>query len=317
VAKKTKLTKEQKLTLQFFSDIPVGWDTDMALYTTIKSGGRADALIEVQTIENLTRLINWLKAQQIPWRTIGRGSNILVSSQGFNGVIIKLTGEFESILYLGDKFGNHNEKAIIRVGSGCPISTLLSWSIKNSYTDLEFLAGIPGSIGGAIHMNAGAFGHCTAEIIDSITILDSLGHQKQISGEDIEFDYRHMSLKDPWINEYVIIAGFFGLRKGNKDEIKIKCRNNIKKRNQQQPLAYASAGSFFKNPAGDSAGRLIEAAGLKGLRKGDAMVSNKHANFIVNTGKATATDITDLMKEIQKKVFLNSGIRLEPEVKIL
>jgi len=288
----------------------------MGEYCTLRAGGRAEALLNATTLPELCRLISWLEGQAIRWRVIGRGSNILVGSQGFAGVLITLGGEFRSIRmdHSGPKGSGGR---IIRVGAGCPAGKLLGWCVRHGLAGLEFMAGIPGSIGGAVRMNAGAWGGEIGNLIDAVTFVDRRGQVHEMGRQDLEFSYRQMRPLRCDLHEAVVVETLIALTPGNREEILGRCRDFIARRRVKQPAGVASAGSFFKNPPGDSAGRLIDAAGLKGLQRGGAMVSAKHANFIVNTGTASAADITGLMREIQDRVYRFSGIMLEPEVHLL
>lgn len=294
----------------------IHWDVAMADYCTFQTGGNVDALLAVSTREELVTLIKWLDENEVAWRVIGRGSNILVQSQGFKGVVLILGGEFNAVEAMNAP-ENPEQKIRIRVGAGCSVGRLVGWCCQNEVSGTEFLVGIPGSVGGAVHMNAGAWGKEIGEYIESVTFISRAGEIVEMSRDDLEFTYRHLQCRSDIGENPIIIESVLKLTSGRQREILARCREHMDSRRDKQPLGTASAGSFFKNPTGDSAGRLIDAAGLKGLRKGNAMVSDKHANFIVNTGQATPDDIVDLMKEVQQKVYLHSGVRLEPEVHIL
>jgi UDP-N-acetylmuramate dehydrogenase len=179
------------------------------------------------------------------------------------------------------------------------------------------MSGIPGSIGGVLRMNAGAWGDEIGDLVRRVTVMDRDGDFYELRREELEFTYRRMTPANQGLRKAVIIDALLQLRPERQREIIARCRDLVTRRRQEQPVGMASAGSFFKNPPGDSAGRLIDAAGLKGLSRGDAMVSPRHANFIVNTGSASADDILGLMHEVQEKVFASSGVRLEPEVHVI
>lgn len=307
------ITPEQRHALSAFWKGSVNWDVSMGDYCTLRAGGRTDALLVASSVDELQELIRWLAEHDIAWRVIGRGSNVLVSGKGFRGALIILGGEFSvvNILQSGD------DLVKIAVGAGCPVSRLIAWCGRNSLSGLEFMSGIPGSVGGAVVMNAGAWGREIGEFICSVSVIDKNGIIHILPADAIDFGYRRMRPRDEQLSQTVVFGAELKLYPGRQRDIFEQCRQYQEQRRTRQPIGIASAGSFFKNPEGDSAGRLIEAAGLKGLRRGNAMVSTVHANFIVNTGHATADDIITLMREVQEKVFDFSGIMLEPEVHLL
>lgn len=308
------MTEVQRQALSSFWHGLVNWDVSMGDYCTLKAGGKADALVVASTLEELRYLVQWLQQQEIAWRVIGRGSNILITSRGFHGVLIILGDEFNAVNVQEKKDVGRAE---VRVGAGCSVARLVGWCCKQSLSGLEFLAGIPGSVGGAVYMNAGAWDSEIGDWLTSVSLVDMHGSLHTLAVDAIDFSYRRMQPREETLQQAVIVGAEFLLAEGREREINEKCRQYQDKRRKKQPLAMPSAGSFFKNPQGDSAGRLIEAAGLKGLRRGNAMVSMVHANFIVNTGQATADDIVELMQEVRDKVFQASGILLEPEVHLL
>ena len=290
------------------------WDSPMSQFSTLKVGGPAEAVISVENTEDLKKLHLWLKENNIDWWIVGRGSNILVPDNGLAGVIIVLEGEFRSIEKLsGEHYSSDDEKVLIRAGGGCSLAKLVGYCTAQSLTGLEFGIGIPGSIGGAIVMNAGAWGYEIGSLVDSVILMDNDSNILTKQGKSLGFIYREWSLE----KHTILLSATFALKTGNKDDIKAACRKYQELRHEKQPIAEASAGSFFKNPPDDSAGRLIEEAGLKGFSIGGAKVSEKHANFIINTGTASAANILDLMHVIQQKVQKRFGIKLEPEVHIL
>lgn len=294
----------------------LSWDVSMADYCTMKAGGRVEALAVATSGPELSRLIQWLEGNRIRWRVIGRGSNLLVTSRGYDGVLIILGGDFCSVGYEGETVAG-TELRRVRAGAGCPAAKLVGWSVLQQLSGLEFMAGIPGSVGGAVFMNAGAWGSEIADVVDRVVFADRQGRVHDVGRDEIEFSYRRMRPRSQALSEAVVVGAVFSLRPDNQRKIIERCREHVAGRRRKQPTCVASAGSFFRNPPGDSAGRLIEAAGLKGLQKGQAMVSTKHANFIVNTGRASAADIVELMVEVQERVYRFSGVRLEPEVHLL
>lgn len=310
----TSITQQQRQALTASWPGVMNWDVSMADYCTLKAGGKAEALAVVSSRQELQQLVNQLGEQKIAWRVIGRGSNILITDKGFGGVLIILGGEFSSV---SSRESDTAGKTMVNAGAGCPVSRLVGWCTQQSLSGLEFMSGIPGSVGGAVRMNAGAWGCEIGERIVSVSFVDTKGRLHIVPGSEMDFSYRRMTPRDKNLENGVIIAAAFFLSPGRQRDIFKKCREYQARRRVKQPLGVATAGSFFRNPEEDSAGRLIEAAGLKGMKKGNAMVSTKHANFIVNTGEASADDIIELMNEIRQRVFDFSGIMLEPEVHVL
>jgi UDP-N-acetylmuramate dehydrogenase len=292
------------------------WDVNMASYSTFRTGGIVEALVEVGDASELAALMCWLYRHQVPWQVIGGGSNILVTSRYHEGVCIRLHSATDTIVAEPMACGDDKAGLKVLVPAGCSLAAFVSWCTHNSLAGMEFMAGIPGSVGGAIRMNAGAFGHSISEVLAAVQYTTGHGKIVETARADIVFSYRHTQLPKEPDEKLLITRGTFFLRHADKASVTARCREIIEQRKQKQPSGLASAGSFFKNPAGDFAGRLIERAGLKGLTWGKAMVSPKHANFIVNTGGAAPEDIIGLMHEVRKKVLQQSGILLEPEVHI-
>lgn len=293
------------------------WDVPMGRYCTFRAGGIADAMVDASSLGELGRLLRFLRQNEIAWRVIGRGSNILVSSEGFHGVIIRLTDNFNQVHRAAESTDRGSSPVIVHAGAGCSLARCIVWTTNQALSGLEFLSGIPGSVGGAIRMNAGAFGSEIGTCLYSISIIDKNGFLHELKQKDLQLNYRSTRYNNVDLEEGIIVAARFSLKRGIRREIAEKSRKYLQKRKAKQPGGVASAGSFFKNPKGDAAGRLIDAAGLKGLRRGNAMISKKHANFLVNTGGATASEIMELMQEVQKRVFNKFGIMLEPEVHLL
>ncbi len=308
------MNRQQKEALNRLLGDRVRWDVSMAEHSTFRAGGRAEALADVEDREELQALVRWLRDQRLPWRIIGRGSNILVSERGFAGVIVRLQGRLASVEREHEPDQAGCGPVVIRAGGGCSMARLLAWCTGRSLRGLEFLAGIPGSVGGGVRMNAGAWGQAMGERLQALEVLDGEGRLRRLEVADLKFSYRRLEVDGLDPDRMVIVTAWFSLPMGRQAEIVARCRDYLARRRQKQPAGVGSAGSFFRNPAGDHAGRLIEAAGLKGLARGDAMVSPRHANFIVNTGRATADDIAALMVEVQERVYRDSGVRLEPEV---
>lgn len=306
------LRLKQKQWLQHFAHEAVSFDVSMAGYSTFKTGGRAAALVDVGTKRQLLALMQFVRQEHLPWRVIGRGSNILISDLGFAGVLFRLQGSFREIVPREDI----GEGVRIEVGAGCLLAQLLGWCQKRGLAGLEFLAGIPGGVGGAIRMNAGAFTQSIGERLHALFLVGEEGIPFELAAGDLDFGYRKMHIAGRDMERIVVLAADFNLQREESEKIEARMRKNLLQRKEKQPVNLPSAGSFFRNPEGDFAGRLIEEAGLKGLRIGGAMVSPVHANFIVNAGEATASDIIQVMRTVQEKVEAEAGIFLEPEVHI-
>ena len=290
------------------------WDSPMAQFSSFKVGGPAEAVVSAADTVELQKLIRWLQKHDISWWLIGRGSNILVPDEGLAGVVIVLEGEFRAIEKCRAPSDQAEEQTVlIRAGGGCLLSRLVHYCTAQGLSGLEFGGGIPGSVGGAVVMNAGAWGQEIGSLVESVMLMDGSGGIFSEQGKNLGFSYRRWAMPP----KTVLLSATFRLAPGSPDDIQAACRKYLEERRRRQPLAEPSAGSFFKNPPDDSAGRLIEKAGLKGLTIGGAKISEKHANFIVNTGTALAADILNLMQVVQRKVYENSGVRLEPEVHIL
>lgn len=291
----------------------IRWDVDMAAYSTFRTGGVVEALADINAIDELVLVLQYLHRESIPWYVVGGGSNILVARRYHQGVFIRLRGPVEQIvsesLHTVD-----GDFCRVTVHAGCNLAALLGWCIRNNLSGLEFMAGIPGSVGGAIRMNAGAFGYAISGPLLSIQVMNNAGQQSEVAKEEAVFSYRSSRFPGESSGKLLITGGVFCLQPADGRHVAARCREIIALRRQKQPKGVGSAGSFFKNPEGDFAGRLIEQAGLKGLRCGKAMVSPTHANFIVNIGGAAPDDIIGLMEEVQQQVFRHSGVLLEPEV---
>lgn len=292
------------------------WNADMAAYSTFRTGGTVEALVEIGDPDELATLLAWLQRHQVPWQVIGGGSNILITGRYHEGVFIRLRCTVDQISLQPPEPATPGTGWRVRVPAGCSLAGLIGWCVRNDMGGLEFMAGIPGSVGGAIRMNAGAFGHAISELLLSVHCLASTGERFEAAREDIGFSYRTTRLPGEPGTKLLITSGVFCLQPADGQEVAARCREIIRQRRQKQPAGVGSAGSFFKNPEGDFAGRLIERAGLKGLSHGKAMVSPKHANFIVNTGGAIPEDILRLMQEVRERVLRQSGVLLEPEVHI-
>jgi UDP-N-acetylmuramate dehydrogenase len=277
-------------------------DEPMSKYTTWKIGGPADALIVPNNTAQLARLIAVLHQKQIPWMIIGKGSNMLVSDKGIRGVVIKLGGELEEIRF---------NEAEAWAGGGASFVRLSIMAGKQGLTGLEFAGGIPGTVGGAVYMNAGAHGSDLSRIFKSAEIVLETGELVTCNAEDMRFSYRHSILQE---RPGVVARACFELERGDRLEISAAMAAYKDRRRKTQPLQQPCAGSVFRNPPGDHSARLIDEAGLKGLRVGGAEVSMLHANFIINTGQATAEDVLSLMEQIRNTIASKYGVHLVPEV---
>lgn len=271
--------------------------------TTWKIGGPAETVYWPTTISDLVTVWQRAQKEQIPVWLIGRGSNLLIADEGLPGLVL-MTTALRGIQW---------EDCKVRVEAGYSLARLAQEAGERGWSGLEFARGIPGSVGGAVVMNAGAHGGEMASLILSVTVLWPDATVQRMERSELEFAYRSCFLRGrAWVLETQL-----GLSAGDREQIKKIMQENLAKRAANQPLEKPNAGSIFRNPPGDSAGRLIEAAGWKGKRIGDAQVSEKHANFIVNLGKARSKDVRKLIQEIQKDIQIKYGIRLQTEVILL
>ncbi len=299
---------ELKKRLRRFWPGNVRWHVAMAELTTLKVGGPAQALVVPENMDEVLRLINGCRTGKIPFYIVGGGSNLLVTEAGFAGLVIALDRNFGEISRVGQ---DSRGRTLVEVEAGCRLARLLNWCADRDLAGLEFAAGIPGTVGGAVVMNAGARG---GEIKDVVAALTWLSGGETVKKDRRELDFAYRTLHRP--DDAVVLSALFALSPGDGAAIRRLCLERVAERRRGQPTAHGLAGSFFKNPEGAAAGKLIEEAGLKGTAIGGAMVSELHANFIVNTGEATAADIIRLMDLVQARVWEVHGVRLEPEVKI-
>jgi len=300
------MDREQRDTLQAMVEKDVRFDCPMDQYTTFRAGGRAEALCAVSNLEALCRVLAYLHGEGIPWLVIGKGSNLLVRDEGFGGVVIALQGELATLQE------DVEDPCTLKVGAGQAIGDLLRYCSRKGLGGLEFLAGIPGTVGGALAMNAGAWGKEIGPLVQEIRIVTGRGRIRDLGASQLRFSYRDLDLP----RGSVIVRAGIRLRRESPARVAQKVADYLKERKARQPLEYPSGGSVFRNPPHDHAGRLLEAAGLKGESIGGAMISPKHANFIVNTGGATAGDILRLMGLARERVLEQTGIALEPEIRI-
>lgn len=271
-------------------------------YTTFRIGGKADVMIFPDTVEELSSAIKYISENGLRYMTIGKGSNLLFSDEGYKGIIINLVDL--------DKFEMLDETTI-RCQSGASLARLCRFAFDNSLSGLEFAFGIPGSVGGAAFMNAGAYGGEMKNVIVSCEHITADGAIEAFSGDELEYGYRHSVYSD---KNFVISSVILKLEKGEQPDIKAQMDVLLSKRKEKQPLEFPSAGSTFKRPEGYFAGALIEQSGLKGFSVGGARVSEKHAGFVINFNNASCKDVLGVIEHCKKTVYENSGVILEPEV---
>ena len=276
------------------------------MHTTMKIGGPADLLIEPSSLENIQKVMSFIKDRQLPWRAIGRGSNLLVSDKGIEGVVIKLGSGLDHL--------SINESTIT-VGGGHSLVSLSTLISKKGLSGLEFASGIPGSVGGAVYMNAGAHGSDISKILTKAHILFEDGEIEWLSKDEMEFTYRTSVLQKK--RPGIVLEAEFILTKGDRAAIVSQMQKNKDYRKETQPWNFPCAGSIFRNPLPNYAGKLIEDAGLKGYQIGGAKISEMHGNFIVNAGNATAKDVLDLIQYIKDTIQNLYGIKMETEVEII
>ena len=284
-------------------------DADMSKEVSFKAGGKADMLVEPQNIEQLKFLLKVLDEEKISHIIMGNGSNLLIKDGGYRGVVVKIAGnDFCKMEVLEDGLK-------VKVGAATLMSTFARFLMNEELGGFEFASGIPGSIGGAVFMNAGAYGGEIKDILLEVTAVSKDGmDEKVITVDELDLGYRHSALHE---SGYIVVDATFKFCKGSKEEILKNITELSKKRNEKQPVNYPSAGSFFKRPTGYFAGKLVQDAGLKGYTVGGAQVSELHSGFVINIGGATATDIVKLMHHCQETVYEKFGVKLEPEVRIL
>ena len=295
----------------------VRWQVDMAAYSTFRTGGTVEALVEVDDSACLPELLRWLDTEKVPWRVLGGGSNILFTSGQHQGVFIRLQGGMGNIAWQPvHAEPGEPEKQLVDTGAGVSMALFLAWCLCAELGGLEFMVGIPGTVGGAVCMNAGAFGGTISQRLFAVRCLNSRGELLDLPATALDFQYRRTVFPLACTDKYIIVRVSLCMQPDTGEAIKGRMRELLAQRKAKQPVGVASAGSFFKNPLGDYAGRLIEQAGLKGYACGQAVVSPRHGNFLVNRGGASPEDILALMRIVQERVYESSGILLEPEVRI-
>lgn len=288
-------------------DCTILFDEPLKNHCCFKIGGNAEVLVTPRKEAVLLSVLKYAHERSIPLHILGNGSNVLISDDGLKGIVIKLMGGLTDIIYMGD--------GIIACGAGVSLSRLANFARDNSLTGLEFAYGIPGSVGGAVFMNAGAYNGEIKNVLMSVRSIDITGKNiREEKCEELDLSYRHSAFMD---NGRIVTAAYFKLPEGNKDEISAKMEELINKRKTSQPLEYPSAGSTFKRPAVGYAAQMIDECGLKGTHVGDAQVSTKHAGFVINKGNASFDDVLSLIEIIKETVYKEKGIMLVPEVEIL
>ncbi len=284
----------------------VEFNAPMKKYTSFKCGGNASLLITPDSSVSLQKIISYCYGKNIKPLIIGNGSNLLVTDNGIDNVVIKIGSQMSKIELLDD--------TTIYCEAGASLKSLCMFALENSLSGLEFAYGIPGTLGGAVYMNAGAYGGEMKDVLFSCKHIDTDGNIGELSQDELDLRYRGSAYTD---NGFTIVSSVMKLKKAEKADIKAAMDDKLQRRKDKQPLEYPSAGSTFKRPEGYFAGALIEESGLKGYSVGGAQVSEKHAGFVINKDKATATDVITLIKDVQKKVFDKFGVMLETEVKII
>lgn len=281
-------------------------DEDMGRHTTFRTGGPADYYVEPRDAGELAAVLRLCRSEDMPYYILGNGSNLLVSDRGYHGVIVAMGHKAWSMI--------RAEGTNIRAGAGTLLSAVARYALKESLTGLEFAAGIPGTLGGAVVMNAGAYGSEMKNVLASVTVLTAEGGILTIDAADLELGYRTSCILK---KGYVVLEAELALKKGEAETICAAMDDLAAQRKSKQPLEYPSAGSTFKRPQGYFAGKLIQDAGLRGFMVGGAQVSEKHCGFVINRDHATAADVMNLCREVQRRVYETAGVTMEMEVKTL
>lgn len=280
----------------------------LARYTSIKIGGPADYYIEVQNDAALAGVLKALDRRKVSFSLLGNGSNVLISDRGLRGAVIRLAGEFKRAQWSAQKDADE-----VLVGAAYPVTQLVREAARKGCAGLEFAEGIPGTVGGALFMNAGAYGSEFEKVVDEVDVMSAQGDARRLSRAEMTFSYRDSHLPPGTVVTRVRMR----LSKGETARVDAKLRELTGRRKSSQPSGFPNSGSMFRNPPGDFAGRLIEAAGVKGKRIGQAQISERHANFIVNLGGARAVDVRRLMELAREEVSRQFGVELQAEVKFL
>ena len=275
----------------------------MSRHTTFRTGGPADIYIEPASAEELKQVLAICKEEKLSYSILGNGSNLLVGDLGYRGVLVSFGKPFGQVTV---------EENFVRAGAGALLSYVAKQALSASLTGFEFAAGIPGTIGGAVVMNAGAYGGELCQVLKEVTVLTPEGDVVTLPAEKLELGYRTSCIQK---KGYIVLEAVLMLQPGDPDEIRAVMDDLAAKRREKQPLEYPSAGSTFKRPEGYFAGKLIQDSGLKGFTVGGAQVSEKHSGFVINKGNATAADVMELIRQVTAKVKEDTGVTMEPEVK--
>ena len=294
----------QKLT-EWMPEERVKKEEPMWLHTTFRVGGPADLFVSPNSVEEVCKVTALCREEGVPYYIMGNGSNLLVSDQGYRGVIIQFYKEMNDISVEG---------TLLRAQAGALLSAVANRALSESLTGFEFAAGIPGTLGGACVMNAGAYGGEMKDVLKAVTVLTQEGEVLTLSNEELELGYRTSVIAR---KHYIVLEAEIALSEGKKEEIQAVMDDLKERRITKQPLEYPSAGSTFKRPEGYFAGKLIQDAGLRGFQVGGAQVSEKHCGFVINKDHATAAEIAELIRQVSEKVEAQFGVKLEPEVKRL
>ena len=279
------------------------YDEPMKKHTTFRVGGPARALVEPGSAEDVKSVVEFCKSEQIPYYIVGNGSNLLVGDKGFRGAIIQLYKSMGTFQVEGNQ---------ITAQAGCSLAQIANAALDAALTGFEFAAGIPGTLGGAVVMNAGAYGGEMKDVLTSVRVMTEEGEIMELPAEELGLGYRTSIIQE---KRYIVLGAVISLTEGKKEEIKAQMDDFRQKRVSKQPLEYPSAGSTFKRPEGYFAGKLIQDSGLKGFTVGGAQVSEKHSGFVINKGNATAADVMELIRQVTAKVKEDTGVTMEPEVK--
>lgn len=298
------ISEIKELVKKEIPDIDVLYGESMKNHTSFRIGGEADIFVDVKKEEDIINSVSFFKKYNIPYTIIGNGSNLLVSDHGIEGAVICIGKSFTIVECDGE---------YVKASSGTLLSKIASVALENSLSGFEFASGIPGTLGGALVMNAGAYGGEMKDVTVETRYINSKGEICKVTGDEHKFSYRHSC----FANDDIILSSKIRLQKGDKEEIKGTMQSLATKRREKQPLEYPSAGSTFKRPEGYFAAKLIDDANLRGVSIGGAKVSDKHCGFVINSESATCMDVLNLMKHIRKTVKEKFGVTLEPEVRFL
>jgi UDP-N-acetylmuramate dehydrogenase len=288
----------------------------MARYTSLRVGGPADLLLVPADVGELQAIMTCASAQEVPLTWLGKGSNLIVRAGGIRGIVVSLRDALSQVSMLAPALEQETrpgDPVHVRVGAGVPLTRVLHLAIRDGLKGFSFAVGIPGTLGGAVVMNAGTEVGATWDVVECVRLLLPNGEMVDVRPEDVAVGYRFAALP----GNGVVLEATLRAERGTPLEVREEVRQLYRSRRERQPLAYPNAGSIFKNPPGEHAGRLIDQLGLKGSRIGDAQVSGKHANFIVNRGQASVVDVLALIEYVKRRVYASTGILLEEEVRIV